>query len=286
MSERGTTLLRRIGRVAGWAAVLVASGVLLIPARGADDEAETARQKRWEKFYAEQARGQEFFADAERTQKLNLEPMPVYTFAGTEGGGGSTFVWTRDGRPEIVGAIFSAFWSGGRHVLHEYHSLSPDILHPANPNWVPKSGLPRHDLTGAEAPAKTAAGRLIQLRQLAREFSAYSTDDDGQRWEMRLLPRPLYRYDVKTGPVIDGALFGFVTTKSTDPEIFLVIEARQEPDGPRWQYALARFSHHSLHVDRAGKEVWSALIGPDNATHDNSEHTYHVFETQWTEPAE
>lgn len=260
--------------------------VMLIPARAADEEAEAAKLKRWEKFYADQARGQEFFADADRTQKLTLEPSPVYSFGGTEGGGGSTFVWTWEGRPEVVGAVFSAFWSGGRHVLHEYHSISPEILHPANPKWVPKSGLLRHDLVDAEPPVGSAAGRLIQLRQLAREFSAYSTDESDQRWEMRLLPRPMYRYDVKSGPVIDGALFGFVTTKSTDPEIFLLLEARQEADGPRWQYALARFSHHSLHVDRGGKEVWSALIGPENGVHDNAEQTYHVFETSWTEPPE
>jgi hypothetical protein len=61
---------------------------------------------------------------------------------------------------------------------------------------------------------------------------------------MRLLPRPLYRYDVKPGPdsggVIDGALFAYVTTKSTDPEIFLLLEANKSNTGaPQWQYALA-----------------------------------------------
>jgi hypothetical protein len=84
---------------------------------------------------------------------------------------------------------------------------------------------------------------------------------------------------VKSGPVIDGALFAFVTTKSTDPEIFLLIEAEKESGGTRWRYALARFSHHSLHVDRGGKEVWNAIIGPENGPRDNPERTYFVFET-------
>lgn len=279
MSQPKTTLVRPIRSLACWTLAILTTGTLLIPATGADDEPEDAKLKRLEKFYADQAQQQTFFRDAEHTQPLTLESKPVYSFGGTEGGGGSTFVWTWQGRPQIVGAIFSAFWGGKRHILHEFHSITPEILHPKDPKWVPQAGIRLTTLDDASPPADSPAARLIQLRQLAREFSAYSIDEKGDRWEMRLLPRPLYRYDVKSGPVIDGALFAWVTTKSTDPEIFLLLEANKNDTGAaQWQYALARFSHHNLHVDRAGKEVWTALIGPNNGVHDNKEGTYYVVE--------
>ena len=47
--------------------------------------------------------------------------------------------------------------------------------------------------------------------------------DSTDREELRLLPKPLYRYEPKAGPVIDGAVFAFVM--GTDPESLLLIEA-------------------------------------------------------------
>ena len=47
--------------------------------------------------------------------------------------------------------------------------------------------------------------------------------------ELRLLPQPLYRYEPNDGdsPMVDGAVFGYVWTIGTDPEVLLVVEARR-----------------------------------------------------------
>jgi hypothetical protein len=55
----------------------------------------------------------------------------------------------------------------------------------------------------------------------------------GQRTELRLLSTPVYRYQV------DGALFAFVCAVATDPEAFLLLEARKTDEGPRLHYAFA-----------------------------------------------
>jgi hypothetical protein len=121
MSNPRTTLALRIRFLVRWSSAILATVVLLTATGGgADDravdqgnsgagekkeDADDAKLKRLEAFYAEQARQQVFYRDAEHTQTLVLEPKPVYSFGGTEGGGGSTFVWTWQGRPQIVGAI-------------------------------------------------------------------------------------------------------------------------------------------------------------------------------------
>ena len=50
-------------------------------------------------------------------------------------------------------------------------------------------------------------------------FTATSEDAKGGRWNRRLLPQPLYRYESTDPDVVDGALFAFVTSAGTDPEV-------------------------------------------------------------------
>src|SRR5206468_2270608 len=103
-------------------------------------------------------------------------------------------------------------------------------------------GVELKPVPGSPAPAPTAAQRALQLRAIAREFSGRSLSDQGQAWELRLLPRPLHRYENPEGDLLDGALFALVSTAGTDPEIILVIEARTTAAGPRWFFGAARFS--------------------------------------------
>jgi hypothetical protein len=115
------------------------------------------------------------------------------------------------------------------------------------------------------------------MRRLAQEFGGHSIDREAKRWELRLLPTPLYRYpEAKTG-VIDGALFALVSNAGTDPEVLLLIEARQEGGKLRWEYACGRFSDWELHVERKGQEVWSSIPGPDNPFHHDPQHLYRIY---------
>jgi hypothetical protein len=127
-------------------------------------------------------------------------------------------------------------------------------------------------ITGAPPPARSAPQRLSQIRAFARDFSASTTDHEGRRWELRLLPQPLYR-DQSTDPdVLDGALFAFVTSAGTDPEALLVIEARKSAgaDNPAWHYAVARFTDLELRIRHKGSEIFSAPFY-DSQGHKGSE---------------
>ena len=66
-------------------------------------------------------------------------------------------------------------------------------------------------------PARSASQRLAQMRALTHDFSASTRDAKGRRWELRLLPQPLYRFKSTDPDVLDGALFAFVTSAGRTP---------------------------------------------------------------------
>lgn len=98
--------------------------------------------------------------------------------------------------------------------MHEFHAVGPLRLYPrfedARKQWLPRAAVPFLALPDALTPAPTAARRTLQMRELARKFTAHTIDDIQERWQLRLLSRPLYRYEKPDGEIIDGALFAFV----------------------------------------------------------------------------
>jgi hypothetical protein len=212
------------------------------------------------------------YRDASQKEQLELRKEPVYVWTNPVRGSqqdGAVFVWTSRGRPEAIGTVFSAsLGNGQRGVAHELHSLSLSILDVTRRGghenqWHPKApGIELTPIEGAPTPAGSPAQRLVQLRALAREFSASTRDAGDNRWELRLLSQPLYRYESTDPAVLDGALFAFVTSAGTDPEALLVIEARTPRGGgaPVWHRALARFTDLNLWVRHKGAEVFSAEI--------------------------
>ncbi len=220
-------------------------------------------------------------------KELELKKEPVFEWSNPVRSGvqqGIAFLWLRDGRPAALGCIFSQPDAKlpGRKVYHEFHALDPERLIVTRPegvlnDWKPQAGLERKELTDAGAPAATAAARLVQMRKLAQEFSGSEDEEEGKRWDLRLLPAPLYRYPEAKSGVVDGALFTLVSTAGTDPEVLLLIEAREEDGKLRWEYALGRFSDRSLYVQRKDKDVWSSVRSETNTRRHDPLHVYRSY---------
>ncbi len=143
-----------------------------------------------------------------------------------------------------------------------------------------RPGVELKPIEGAAAPADTAVLRLRQMRALAQEFTGRQLNREGLDREMRLLPQPIYRYENTRGDLIDGGLFVFVL--GTDPEAFLLIEARQPAaGGPQWQYGAARMSSINLRINHHGREVWNAPVLPWSQVSDRNEpYTFFQFESE------
>ena len=258
---------------------------LLLP--WADDAPAEALAKTMLPTYVREAAEYAIAVESAPKQALDFKKEPVFEWSNPTREGvqqGVVFLWLRDGRPAALGCVFSE--PEGRHrgrkVMHEFHALDPEKLLVTRPKgalneWVPQAGLGRKELADAPAPAATAAGRLLQMRRLAQEFTGHETDGDGKRWELRLLPAPLYRYPEAKAGVTDGALFTLVSTAGTDPEVLLLIEAREEKGVIRWEYACGRFSDRSLYVQRKEKDIWSSVRGESNTFLHDPLHLFRVY---------
>jgi hypothetical protein len=119
------------------------------------------------------------------------------------------------------------------------------------------------------------------MKAIAARFKATMTGwqgDNTDQEELRLLPRPLYRYELKNAKepdpnLLDGALFAYV--QGTDPEVVLVLEAIGTAEKAVWQYAFVRATSGGLEVKLGREVVWTAQKAP---THRNSKLAHFTME--------
>lgn len=265
-------LLPVLAQVAAMALALVVQDAEKTSAAPEDAK---AKRERLHRIYLGEADGYAIFRDASRKEKVELKREPVYVWTNPVRGGeqdGEVYIWTCRGRAEVLGTFFSFPAIGPRGLHHELHALSTttlDVTRPGAHGWSPQGpGIQLAAVAGAQAPGRSAPQRLSQMRALTRDFAADTEDDKGRRWELRLLPQPLYRYESTDPDVVDGAVFAFVTSAGTDPEVLLVLEARKDAGetAPSWRYALGRFTDMKARVRHKGKEVFSVPLIPWDST--------------------
>ncbi len=179
-------------------------------------------------------------------------------------------IWTDQGRPEAMASIFQ----NGNDICHEFGSLSRSnkivVSNKTRVVWSPgKAGVEIRDFPDAPAPAEDRAVRLRQMKSLAGRFTARLLPldgDNGQPEVLRLLPSPLYRYDLKdskgTNPNLrDGAMFAFVM--GTDPEVVLLLEVVEHEGKSVWQYSVARATAYPVEASLGDQVIWSVQGGPN-----------------------
>jgi hypothetical protein len=256
--------------------------LLLMPAAA---EPVDGLSKKMLPIYLNEAEAYSLSIESAPKQAVELKKEPVFEWLNPARNTqqGAIFLWLRDGRPAALACMFSYphHKYPGRVIMHELHALDSEKLvvkRDEYNQWKPEVGLARKELPDAAPPVETAGARLLQMRRLAQEFSGHSIDKEGRRWELRLLPTPLYRYPTAKTGVIDGALFGLVSTAGTDPEVLLVIEAREENGKTRWEYACGRFSDWELRLERKGKQVFSSVPSEaENTLAQDQRHLYRIY---------
>jgi hypothetical protein len=177
---------------------------------------------------------------------------------------GLTAVYVRDGMPEAVVCVYP--WSG--QLVHDFSSLSRGRIVGRRENqsfWeTDRPGVEFRRVPGAAAPAQSRAARLLQMKELARaRFEGILVGwkpDDSDRQELRLLPRPLYRYEASTAGAVDGAVFAYAT--GVDPELLLLLEAVSGGAGAHWEYAFVRRTSGELQGRLDQTVVWNAARFP------------------------
>lgn len=242
------------------ASLLVAFALSALGQPNAADASEKSESREAKANAEEEVAKYECFLQGNSLVKLTREPQAVLRWTNhlNRRFYGDIYVWTNHGRPEAVASITNVY-SDTRHAMEtEVHSLSLQPLKAERSGqviWEPsQAGVQLRPIPGASLPADSPAARLRQLREYASRFTVSSqTRED--RWQLRLLPRPVHRYASTDPLILDGALFAF--TKGTDPDVFLVIEARRVGEVYQWQFAFARFTGSAdLQASFDQSEVW------------------------------
>jgi hypothetical protein len=206
--------------------------------------------------------------------KTALTPVPVMRWRNVvrgQEGEAMMVVWSHNGRPIAVASIYP--WQG--KMSHEFDSLSRDNKLIAREKdrviWSPTTaGVEFKDVPKAPKPAKTPVERLRQMKAIAEGFKATMTGwsaDNSDQEALRLLPRPLHRYDLTNAKdpepkLLDGALFAYV--QGTDPEVVMALEAVGTAEDAVWQYACVRATSGGLEVKLGDVVVWTAKKHPAN----------------------
>jgi len=171
------------------------------------------------------------------------------------------FFWIADDRPVAVGTMI---WYPKIGFVHEFQSLALESLTAERGGekvWRPTTpGIKFAPLSDAPRPEATEAKRLVQMKTFAARFRAEVVKGppafpEGSVWQLRLLPKPLIRYGNPERLARDGAIFAYC--QDTDPDVFLVLEARGEGKDAAWHYAVGPMTGWEATGWWGDKLVWS-----------------------------
>ncbi len=201
-----------------------------------------------------------FEIESKSALKFAARPLLRYHDQSRETGDGvkgvlDASVWRlgETGRPIALVTLEIYPVSGKNPLLaYEFVSLSPkkfEMKSTRVPKWAPHgTELSMAALDGAPPPADTARGRLAQMRELARRFTAHE-EFQGQKIVCRLLPQPIDRYDDAEAGITDGAILVFAN--GTNPEMGLLLECSDK----QWSYGAFRLTAAALFAEFDGKTI-------------------------------
>ena len=247
-------------------------------APGTDDDAGNAEA--FQQYAKETAARYDVRLKFDGDRKLVLHDESVLRWTNPVGGHrahGEVFLWTDRGRPAAVLSLYQITEANVVHEQHEFCSLALGALAAARSGqsaWSPAmAGVELKPFPDAPTPQNSPKLRLIQMRRLAGQLRADKTTREDVKRELRLLSNPVYRYESDDPEVLDGALFSFV--EATDPEVFLMIEARtSSKDQHAWKYGLARMNSVRLRVLRGDVVLWDAPTLPWSDVFDRPDKSY------------
>ena len=248
-------------------AALASLFMITMPSPVLPQSNDKARKEQREKLLHEMRRRAETTKVYKLTDKkkiaVKLLPQPLFRYSDQPRLilDATMWVWGTKGRPIAVCKV-ERYRRPNREWLCCMASLSPGLIEiqwQSGRRWTAKKpGLELKRLLDAPTPAKTNVARLLQMKQLARRFSAVIYDPDrGTRGQMRLLPKPIHRYSAPETGLLDAAIFGL--TIGTNPDLLLAIELHQQgAAAATWQYGLATMTANGIIVRLDDKQVWKS----------------------------
>jgi hypothetical protein len=255
--------------VSFWTTVAVGAALFMTASRAQTanrepPELQSLREQRLTKMrsFVEALTIAEVDGASERPIKLVSEPVLRFSDPDRLHSDGTLWVWGDRGRPRAFSEVFLK--DDSEKVL--YHGVTSTADGPLvgrkkqRTIWSPRrAGIDFAVLPDAPQPLPSSRDRRVQMKRLAKRFTAYEVFPEDRRSELRLLTSPVHQYEDQEAGILDGG--AFVLALGTNPELILLLEARGA-DGAdaRWNYAVARRGNAPLFVEIDGKPVWEAPV--------------------------
>jgi hypothetical protein len=174
------------------------------------------------------------------------------------------WVWHDEGSLVAIGKVEAYRREGGPKWLYCFTSASSGRVEGLWPDGrrfrARAAGIEWNALDGP-VPHETAAGRLRQMKDLFRRFSATTRDDVLKTSdELRPLARPLHEYSSPRHGVSQGVLCGFAAN-GTNPDVIVALEAVgpvEGKDAPKsWRYGVVGMTACGISVKLDNTEVFT-----------------------------
>lgn len=219
--------------------------------------------------FAESFAIQEIDGDAPTAVRLVAEPVLRFTDPVRLHDDGTLWVWGTEGRPRAFSEVYLKDGTG----TAVYHGLTSTADSPLVARrfgrvvWSPRSAASEFTpVPDAPRPADNSSARVNQMKQIASRFSAYEVFPEDQRWELRLLAKPVHLYADESAGILSGGVF--VLALGTNPEVLLLVEAFRRDGGAQWMYSVARRGNAPLFVELDGDIVWQKPNYSEGAAQD------------------
>lgn len=177
---------------------------------------------------------------------------------------GTLWVFADGKRPRMLLSLerYEDTWGHELVSLAEAPTISAKTKHQWE--WAPsEAGLVFERFPDEPAVEDSADARVRRQKAFARQFEVGEIGSiDGDDYQLRLMPTPVYTYEDAASGILSGGIFIFAY--GTNPEVLLVIEAREDEKKQRhWQYAFNLLTAATPAARVDGKVVWQA---PDRST--------------------
>ena len=237
--------------------VAVFAGSILAAAAGAQEQpADDAVAKRAADYLQTVVSGMRIKSEAGDEKSMRPKAAPILRYSDPARVYPAAGVWRlgESGRPPLLVSV--EYWlradTDEPRIMFEFISFTDQKLElkaDEQTTWRGDGGAAAFaPLEGAPKPAAGERQRLLQMRDLARRFTA-SEKHMGEFDDLRLLPQPLDRYTDKERGVEDAAIFVFAF--GTNPELVLLLENA----AGGWRYSVMRMSWAELAIKFDDKEV-------------------------------
>ncbi len=227
-------------------------------------QAETteASAEAWYEFYRERAANDYQLTYSDQELPLILKSQSILNWTNPLEQGqinGSSFVWESNGRPIVIGQFFSYLINADqRSFCHVFSTLTNQPVigkRQETTFWTPAKSEKTewHETSDVATPAATRPLRLMQMRQIARQFSAYTDEPSRGVRELRLLPQPLYRYD-ESAQGVDGGIFAYVV--GNDPELLILVQCDVDKEPSVWRHRFVQSTQSTTVASAKDVEVY------------------------------